>query len=470
MVERGLEPDFPAPALAELQALRAPAEGGGEGVRDLRQLAFCSIDNDDSRDLDQLSVSEDLGDGRVKILVAVADVDALVKKGSALDAHAERNTTSVYTAALIFPMLPEKLSTDLTSLNGGKDRLALVIEYTVDQAGVVSGGAVYRAFVHNYAKLAYDSIAAWIEGKAKLPEAAARAKGMEQQLKTQDEVAQRLRKRRLSQGALELQSIEPRPVFEGEKIVNLTTQEQNRARQLIEEVMVAANGVAAVFLQTKGSPSLRRVVRSPERWAKIVAVAAEYGETLPAQPESKALEEFLKKRRAADAARFPDLSLVIVKLMGRGEYVAEAPGQTGPGHFGLAVQDYSHTTAPNRRFPDLITHRLVKAALAGQKPAYSSAELSTLATHCNDMEAAATKVERQVRKSAAALLLHDKVGQVFEGFVTGASEKGTFVRVLAPPVEGRVITGSSGLKVGDKIKVKLQATDFERGFIDFAKA
>ena len=491
MVEAGLATDFSAEAQRQLSQIAAPAH---ENATDLRTLLWCSIDNDESRDLDQLSVCEELPAGAVRIRVAVADVDALVHAGTPLDAHAAQNTTSVYTAAQIFPMLPERLSTDLTSLNADQDRIALIVEYVVSpdgttsagsagslsagsvgslsagSAGSLSAGTISRAQVRNRAKLAYDSVAAWLEGKGPLPAPAARVPGMERQLRVQDEVAQRLRKRRLAAGALELQSIEPRAVIEGEQVVGLREQEQNRARQLIEEFMVAANGISAQFLAARKLPALARVVRSPERWARIVALAAGYQEALPAEPDSRALDLFLQKRRAADPLRFPDLSLTVVKLMGRSEYVAEPPGGTSPGHFGLAVRDYSHTTAPNRRFPDLVTHRQLKAALAGAQPAYGFAALADVAARCTQMESAATKVERLVRKSAAALVLQKRIGEVFDAFVTGATAKGTFVRVLAPPAEGRVLRGESGLKVGDRIRVQLVATDFERGFIDFARA
>jgi exoribonuclease-2 len=373
----------------------------------------------------------------------------------------------VYTAAEIFPMLPERLSTDLTSLNPGVDRVALVIDYRVAADGTVDGGTIYRAEVHSRAQLAYDSIAAWLEGQAPLPAA---AQGLEEQLRAQDEAAQRLRQRRIENGALQLQSLEARPVFDGDRVVGLAAQEQNRAKQLIEELMIASNGVSAEFLEARRFPSLRRVVRSPERWAKIVDLAAEYGVKLPAAPDSRALERFLGERRAADPLRFPDLSLTVVKLMGRGEYVAESPGEEPVGHFGLAVRDYSHTTAPNRRFPDLVTHRQLKAALSGDRPAYLADTLAAIAARCSEMEAAATKVERQVRKSAAALVLEDRIGDVFDGVITGAADKGTFVRVFAPPVEGKIVKGEATLKVGDQVKVKLLSVDFERGFIDFARA
>ena len=470
MVDRGLLPDFSAQVQKELSAIPGPAAVSGASIRDLRSLLWCSIDNDDSRDLDQLSVSQELPGGVVKIFVAIADVDALVKKSSAIDGHARQNTTSVYTAAQIFPMLPERLSTDLTSLADDQDRLSVVVEMTIQSDGSLSASDVYRAAVHNRAKLAYSGVGAWLEGKGALPAAAARVPGMDAQLKVQDRVAQILRERRHEQGALELETIEPRAVFDGNAIVDLKVEALNRARVLIEDFMIAANGVTARYLQAKGIPSLRRVVRSPERWQQIVAVAKDFGENLPPEPDSVALEAFLAKRRKADPLRFPDLSLVIVKLMGAGEYIVEKPGQAAIGHFGLAVRDYTHSTAPNRRFPDMITQRLLKAALSGSPPAYSDGELEELAAHCTEKEDDADKVERQVRKSAAALLLESRVGERFDAVVTGASEKGTWVRIFAPPVEGKLVHGFEGLAVGQKLRVKLVGTDFERGFIDFVRS
>jgi exoribonuclease-2 len=468
MVEKGLEPEFSRDALHELDRIHGAAPAAGKGERDLRDRLWVSIDNDDSRDLDQLTLSEPLEDGSARIFVAVADVDALVPKGSALDGHARTNTTSVYTAAEIFPMLPEKLSTDLTSLNEGEDRLAVVVEMTLGKDGALTESGVYRAAVRNKAKLAYDSVSFGLEGGA-FPEKAASVPGVLDQLRRQDAIAQVLRSRREEEGALDLESIEPRAVFVEDALVDLRVQKKNRARQLIEDFMIAANGVTARFLAAKGIASLRRVVRSPERWQKIVAVAAEHGEKLPPEPDSRALEVFLRKRRRADPLRFPDLSLVIVKLMGAGEYVVERPGQTAIGHFGLAVRDYTHSTAPNRRYPDLITQRMLKSALAGEPPAYESAELARLAAHCTEQEDDADKVERQVRKSAAALLLEQRIGQRFDGVVTGASEKGTWVRIFEPPAEGKLVHGFDGLEVGDKLRVKLIATDVERGFIDFVR-
>jgi exoribonuclease II len=469
MLDRGLETDFAADALVQLDAIRGPSVADGE-IKDLRSLLWCSIDNDDSEDLDQLTVAEDLGNGTVRILVAVADVDALVAKATPIDRHASKNTVSVYVAGHVYPMLPERLSTDLTSLNPDMDRVSLVVAYAVKPDGSLGESSVSRALVHNRAKLAYNAVAAWLDGLGPLPEAAARVPGMDKQLRTQDEVATRLRRVRHERGALDLESLESRPVFSGDAVVGLHADKSNRANWLIEDFMIAANGVVARFLADKARPSLRRVVRAPERWAKIVEKAAEYGESLPTEPSAIALESFLTRRRAADPLRFPDLSLVIVKLMGSGEYIVERPGEAPIGHFGLAVTDYSHATAPNRRFPDLVTHRLLKAALTGAPSPYSVEELGALASHCTMQEGAAAKVERQVRKSAAALLLEQRVGESFDGVITGASDKGTWVRVFDPPVEGRVERGAEGLRVGDKVRVRLLSTDFERGFIDFACA
>ena len=467
MREKGLEPEFPPAVADELRTISGAARD--PAVKDLRDLAWCSIDNDDSRDLDQLSVGERRSDGATLVRIAIADVDALVPRGSAIDRHAAVNTTSVYTAARIFPMLPERLSTDLTSLVQDEDRLAVVLEVVVGGDGALAGSDVYRATVRNRAKLAYDSVSAWLEGQAPAPAALAAIPGLEENLRWQDAAAQQLREVRHEQGALDLETIEARAVFVGDEIAGLEQQQKNRARQLIEDLMIAANAVTARFLDRHNLPSLRRVLRSPERWDRIVAVARESGETLPATPDAAALEIFLRKRRQADPLRFPDLSLTIVKLMGSGEYAVDLPGAEPAGHFGLAVRDYTHSTAPNRRYPDVITQRLVKAALAGAASPYSVAELQALAAHCTEQEDDATKIERQVRKSAAALLLEDRIGQTFDGIVTGASEKGTWVRILAPPVEGKVNQGASGLDVGDRVKVKLTGTDVERGFIDFAR-
>lgn len=470
MTERGLEPGFSNQVKQQLDSISGPGQESGPDIRDLTQLLWSSIDNDDSLDLDQLTACEVLPKGVVRLWVAIADVDALVRKGTPIDHHAHINTTSVYTSACIFPMLPERLSTDLTSLNEHQDRLALVTEMVFDADAALSGSTVYRAAVRNQAKLAYDAVSAWIEGTGTLPAAAARVEGMDAQLRTQDDLAQRLRARRRTEGALEFETFQPRAVFAGEQVVDIRQQVQNRGRQLIEEVMIATNGCTARYLSHHGGASLRRVVRSPERWLRIVAVAKDYGEALPAEPDAKALEAFLARRRRADPLRFPDLSLVIVKLMGRGEYVAEIPGAEPIGHFGLAVQDYTHSTAPNRRYPDLITSRLLKAALAHQPHPYSHSELGQLAEHCTRQEDAAQKVERRMRKSDAALLLESRLGQAFDAVVTGSTDQGIWVRIFTPPAEGKLVSGGANLRVGDKVRVKLIAANVEHGFIDFKVA
>ncbi len=472
MVERGLEPEFsPAVAqqLARLEGTGAAAPpGAATGVADLSSLPWCSIDNDDSRDLDQLTACELLPHGVVRVLVAVADVDVLVPQGTPIDDHARHNTTSVYTAARIFPMLPERLSTDLTSLNPGQQRLAVVTTLTIAADATLTHATVQRARVHNKAKLAYDALAAWLDGGAALPAAAAAVPGLEQQLRSQDEVAQRLRARRRAEGALEFETLQPRAVYEGERVVAIRQQVQNSARQLIQEFMIATNQASARFLAEHGATSLRRVVRSPERWQRIVEVARKFGEALPSQPDARALEVFLAKRRQADPLRFPDLSLVIVKLMGAGEYVVEQPGAAPVGHFGLALRDYTHSTAPNRRFPDLITSRLLKAVLAGSAPPYSVAELAALAAHCSTQEDAAQKVERKLRKCEAALLLEAHIGQRYDAIVTGHSKGNTWVRTFNPPVEGKLDGRVDELDIGQRVQVQLVATDVERGYIDFA--
>ena len=440
-----------------------------ESVRDLTHLLWCSIDNDDSMDLDQITVAEPLPNGGAKILVGVADVDALVKLGSPIDQHSKTNTTTIYTGVSIFPMLPERLSTDLTSLSENEDRCALVIEITIDREGHGIGSDLYKAVVRNRAKLAYNSVSEWLEGKGPLPKSAAAVPGIDQQLRIQDAAAQKMRKLRHEHGALELETIEPRAVMKDGEVIDMQHEKKTRAGELIEDFMIASNGVVARYLAMKGVPSIRRVVRSPERWEKIVAVASEMGEDLPSEPNAAALSQFLSRRRKADPLRFPDLSLTMVKLMGRGEYVLEVPGEEAPGHFGLAVRDYTHSTAPNRRYPDLITHRLIKAAIANERPPYDASELESLAKHCTERENSADHVEREVRKSASAMLLTPRLGEHFEGIVTGASDKGTWARVFHPPVEGKIVQGFHGLDVGDRVRLKLIMTDVERGFIDFAR-
>jgi VacB/RNase II family 3'-5' exoribonuclease len=469
MLERGLLPDFPLQALAELDGIKGPAIGTEASARDLRHLIWCSIDNDDSRDLDQLTVAEAMPGEAAKILVAIADVDAIVTKPSALDDHAQHNTTSVYTGAEVFPMLPEKLSTDLTSLNYESDRLAIVVEMMISGDGTLQGSDLYAATVRNHAKLAYNSVAGWLEGYGPMPSGISALAGLDENLRLQERVAQKLKTLRHAHGALNLETIEAHPLFDGDELQGLIAERDNRANDIIADFMIAANGVTARYLASKMMPSLRRVVRTPKRWDRIIELASEHGFTLPQQPDAKALEQFLVSQKTADPLRFPDLSLGVIKLMGAGEYVVELPGEGATGHFGLAVRDYTHATAPNRRYPDLITQRLLKATLTGRSQPYRNDELAALAKHCTEAEDAAKKVERQVGKSAAAMLLESRIGEHFDVFVTGASEKGTWVRLLQPPVEGRLVSGFQGMDVGHKLRVQLTHTDVERGYIDFRK-
>lgn len=438
-------------------------------MRDMKYLPWCSIDNDDSRDLDQLTVAEAMSKGSVKILVAVADVDAIVKKGSAIDDHARQNTTSVYTAAETFPMIPEKLSTDFTSLNYGTDRLAIVIEMIIAEDGSLQSSDIYGAMVHNHAKLAYNSVAAWLGGTGPMPEVIGAVDDLAENLRIQDRVAQRMKSFRHVHGALNLETIEARPVFDGDELRDLEVEKKNRAKDIIEDFMIAANGVTARYLASKMFPSLRRVVHIPKRWDRIKEIASESGFALPSEPDSKALEQFLVKAKNADPIRFPDLSLCIIKLLGPGEYMVELPGDTSEGHFGLAVKDYAHSTAPNRRYPDLITQRLLKAAISLHRVPYVTDEIESLAKHCTEEEDAVKKVERQVGKSAAAMLMKSRIGERFDAIVTGAASKGTWVRLLHPPVEGKLVQGFQGMDVGHRIRVQLIHTDVEQGFIDFKK-
>jgi exoribonuclease-2 len=470
MIDRGLLPDFSDEVMAEVGKITSPPIEKDPQIRDLRGLLWASIDNDDSEDLDQITVAEPLSGGAVKILVAIADVDSIVKKGMAIDGHARYNTTSVYTAAQIFSMLPETLSTDLTSLRQDEERSAIIIEIVIGGDCSIVKWDLYRAVVRNHAKLTYHGVAAWLEGKGPVPEQVAALPGLDQQIRIQDEVAQGLKNLRVDCGALQLETIEARPVFKGDTLSDLEVERTNQARELIENFMIVANEVTARYLEARGFPSLRRILRSPERWARIVELASSLGGHLPPSPDSSSLEEFLSKQKKADPIRFPDLSLSVVKLMGSGEYVVDLPGDPSPGHFGLAVKDYTHSTAPNRRFPDLITQRLLKAAMAERPVPYSKDELTGLAQHCTQKEDDANKVERLVRKSAAALLLESSIGQRFDAIVTGASEKGTWVRLFHPPVEGKLMRGFEGLDVGDRVHVQLIGTDVERGFIDFSRA
>ena len=469
MTNNGLLPNFGDAALQQLASITAPASESSPDIRDLRRLLWASIDNDTSRDLDQLTVADQASSGAVKILVAIADVDAVISPGSPIDDHARVNTTSVYTPAAIFSMLPEKLSTDLTSLGESQERLALIIDMTINAAGAIVQSDLYRARVLNRAKLAYNAVGAWLAGTASPPAGVAAVPGMDQQLRTQDKVAQSLRAVRRARGALDLETIEAQPVFSAGTLSDLIPDQPNRAKQLIEEFMVAANGVTAKFLTANGFSALRRVLREPKRWDRLVALAAALGEKLPPEPSAPALNAFLAQRRQIAPDLYPDLSLSVVKLLGSGEYVLDKPGQAIAGHFGLAVLDYTHSTAPNRRFPDLITQRLLKAALRKRGSPYSDAQLQDLAAHCTLQEHNAAKVERAVNKSAAASLLASRIGTKFDAIVTGASEKGTWVRICSPTTEGKVVKGFEGLDVGDRVRVVLLHTDVAHGFIDFAR-
>jgi VacB/RNase II family 3'-5' exoribonuclease len=467
MAAHGFEANFSKAALDQATALREAVKDASDGFEDLTHLPWCSIDNDDSRDLDQVSVSADLPGGATKILVGVSDVDVLVQQNSPLDLHARRNTTSIYTGVRTFPMFPERLSWDLTSLNADEDRRAFIFEFVVESDGRIGASRIYKAWVRNKAKLTYNGVTAWLEGKTPLPPETAQVPELEAQIRAQDAAAQRLRMARHEHGALDLETLQPRAVTENNVVLDLVADYQNRAQELIEDLMVAANGVTARYLTSKGFPTFRRVVRSPERWLRIVATAEALGCSLPDEPDSKALNKFLMEQKAKDPLRFPDLSLTVVKLLGRGEYVMETPNQEPLGHFGLAVRDYSHSTAPNRRYPDLVTHRLLKAALSGTTPP-PLGDLEALAAHCTERENQADKVERQVRKSAGAALLSHRIGETFDAIVTGASDKGTWVRALKPPVEGRVVHGEAGLDVGDRCCVKLLEVNIPNGWIDFA--
>ena len=469
MIEHGFQPDFPAGVAQELSGIQAhPELPAAPGAQDLRHLLWSSIDNDTSKDLDQIEWAEQLLDGRIRILVGVADVDVRVPKGTIIDGHAASETTSVYTGVKVYPMLPSELSEGITSLNENQDRVAIVIEFTVDSTGAASEGKAYRALVRNGAQLAYPSIGAWLEGTAPAPAKVAANADLAAQLKLQDVAAQRMLGSRFQHGALDLETIETRPVMLKDEAVEITRLEKNRATSLIEEFMVAANGVIAKTFEDAGVASIRRIVRTPKRWDRMVEVAAGLGATLPAEPDSKALNDFLLAQKQKDPDHFPDLSLAMVKLMGPGEYVLVRPGEVSPGHFGLAVQDYTHSTAPNRRFPDVITQRLLKAWIAKASQPYTTDELSALAARCTLMEDGARKVERDMQKRIAAVVLHPHIGQTYSAIVTGVNQYGTFVRTLDPHVDGMLTQGGKGLDVGDKVTVKLISTNPERGFIDFA--
>ena len=472
MLAHGFQPDFGPAVLKELAEPKAhpPALVPDSGVRDLRHLLWSSIDNDSSRDLDQIEVVERLSNGNARVLVGIADVGAFVPKHSAIDQHAAQQTTTVYTGVETFSMLPEQLSTGASSLLEVDDKLSFVTELVIDANGGVVSSDFYRAVVRNQAQLTYSAVGAWLEAKAGAPEKVAASPGLQEQLKLQDQVAQALKSERHRQGALNIDTIEVQAVVANHEVVDIARQSKNRATELIEEFMIAVNGAVARMLGEKKISCIRRVVRSPERWDRIVQLAARQGEQLPPQPDSKALNEFLTRSKAADPDHFPDLSLAVIKLMGPGEYVLQRAGDASTAHFGLAVQDYTHSTAPNRRFADLITQRLIRAMLEKSPTPYTDEELSAIASICTEKENAARKVEREMSKRISAVVMSDRVGETFDAIVTGVNVHGTFVRVLQPHLEGLLQRGQQGLDVGDRIRVTLIKTDVERGYIDFARA
>ncbi len=470
MIDAGFKPDFTPEVRAEVQALQqASAKAPAAGARDLRSLLWSSIDNDSSRDLDQVEYAEQLPGGGIRLLVGIADVDGSVPKGSALDKQAAAECTSVYTGVTTFPMLPLELSTDLTSLVDGEDRQAIIIELHVLDTGEVNCHDIYQATLRNKAKLAYSSVGAWLEGRGPIPQTVAKVPGMEAQLRLQQQLAGKLRDLRKQHGTLTFASVEATPVMDDGEVRDLVVNQHNVAEDIIESFMVAGNVAMAQYLKEKGSLAIRRVVKTPKRWDRIQAIALQYGVKLPDAPDSRALSDFLDQRKAADPVHFPDLSLSVVKMLGPGEYIVEHPGQEHEGHFGLAVQDYTHSTAPNRRYADLVTQRLLKAAAAGLPAPCSEAELGQIATHCTDRMQAARKVERLMRKVAAAILLSKRIGETFDGIITGASPKGTYVRLLKFPAEGMVVRGAQGIDVGDKVQVRLASVDVAKGFINFER-
>ncbi len=469
MIDNGFEPHFSEEIkeqLAEITERGMLAEA--TGVKDLRHLEWSSIDNVTSRDLDQVEWAEKLAGGDIRMLVGVADVDAAVEKDSPIDRRAERNMVSIYTESEVFPMLPEELSTDLTSLNEGEDRLAIVADMIIKEDGDVPTSTFYRAVVRNNVKLDYPSVGKWFDEEGPLPQVLADKPGIVEQLNLQRAAAVRLHQYRLRKGALEFESIESEAVFQDAEVKEIRSIKPNSSKRLIENLMVAANVEMAEFIESNGVASIRRVVHDPERWVGIVKIAAEHGTQLPAIPDQPALAKFLETQRRADPESFPDLSLSIIKLIGGGKYVVERPGEDAGGHFGLAVDDYAHSTAPNRRYTDLVVQRLVKAIIAGRPPAYSADELDAIAEHANSREKAARKVERKMRKIVAAAVMKKHVGERFNAIVTGVNDSGTFARILRPPVDGRIVRGEAGLNVGERVGVRLLSANTSNGFIDFS--
>jgi exoribonuclease-2 len=465
MIDRGFEPDPPEAALRQARELQPHVQ---PGLQDLTALLWSSIDNDDSRDLDQIEWAERT-DAGIRVLVGIADVDALVDRGTPIDQHAEHETTTVYTGVRNFPMLPERLSTDLTSLNENQPRAAVVIEMVVDADGDIAASRVYLALVRNRAQLSYSGVGPWLENSAPPPAKVAASGELAAQLQLQNEAAHLLRDARHRLGALTFDRQEAAPIMENGRVKGIEARRANRASRLIEDFMIGANEVMAQTLRGAGVTAIRRVVKAPERWERIVALAEQYGEKLPPEPDAKALNAFLMNRKQADSVHYADVSLAVLKLMGPGEYVAARPGEEQSGHFGLAAQDYTHSTAPNRRFADLVTQRLLKAVLHNRPAPYSDDELAGIARECTLKEDAARKVQRDMSKRIAAVAVQNRIGEQFAAVVTGVTPKGVFVRVPDPPIEGRLMRGEEGLDVGDRVTVTLIGADPERGFIDFAR-
>lgn len=469
MIERGFIPDFPPEVQQEIASLKRPTISSDPQIKDLRKFLWFSLDNDDSKDLDQLTFAQNGLNGKCSVYIAVADVSLLVQKNKPIDIQAAHNTTSVYTPSKVFPMLPERLSTDMSSLNPYKDRLAVIFEASLSGECLIENYEIYLGYVHNHAKLAYDNVSNWLDQKAPPPEPIATVKGLSEQIQLQDSIAQKLSKYRQTHGALTLETIEPHTILSNGVAVAISEMPKNRGRLLIENFMIIANTISARFAEANNLVSLRRVVTIPKRWDKIVEIAKDKGFRLPEAADSVALENFLTQQKQSTPLTFPDLSLTIIKLLGRGEYCVAEPGKPTPGHFGLALRDYTHSTAPNRRYPDLITQRLLIAKLRTLPSPYTLEELLNLAKHCTEKEDDAEKVERQTRKSAAAQVLSNQIGKQFSAIVTGAGPKGTWVRILTPPIEGKLVKGYDNLDVGDFLTVKLISTDVKKGFIDFIR-
>ncbi len=467
MSENGFQTDFSPQISDELNSLKNKTISNDSTIKDLRKLLWSSIDNDSSKDLDQIEFAEELADGEIRLLIGIADVDEYVKKGSAIDDSAQKQTVSVYTEAKILPMLPREISEDLTSLLPNVDRLAVVVEMVITESGDVPEHSIYRALTRNYAKMTYGEIGAWLDENGVEPNEFSDVSGLREQILIQQKAAKRLIDFRQKRGSLEFETIESVPVFDGEQTKDLQIVKTNSARKIIENFMVAANVEMAEFLEENSLMCIRRIVKTPARWERIREIAQKYGDSLLAEPDSNSLAEFLKKRKLADSEHFPDLSLSIIKLIGAGEYVVQKPNEVADGHFGLALRDYTHSTAPNRRFPDLIVQRMVKAVLNGGKTPYTEEELTEIAVRCNERESAARKVERKMRKVIAASVMQHRIGETFDAIVTGITPSGTFARILRPPVDGRIVRGEGGLQVGEKIAVKLLATNIHNGYIDF---